>query len=195
MVPSYPQMRESAGGNVSNPRCRSCPSMHPGIAEEVHLTKHSCLTGPLQKQAPKTTRGLSSFLGPYSWSYPPAILGQPKRATMHLQQHESPAHLTMVQIIRGGRSCDGLPKGILQARGIGTGDQNLTNMASVGCICSVFSLWSGQLQVSCKDSPRSFAVKELCFWLLVEINMVQPGKISPEDLAVDDFTESLHQSA
>ena len=63
--------------------------MHPGIAEEVHLTKHSCLTGPLQKQAPKTTRGLSSFLGPYSWSYPPAILGQPKRATMHLQQHES----------------------------------------------------------------------------------------------------------
>lgn len=39
---------------------------------------------------------------------------------------------------------------------------------------------AGQLQV---DSPRSFAVKELCFWLLVEINMVQPGKISPEDLA------------
>ena len=107
---------------------------------------------------------------------------------MHLQQHESPAHLTMVHA-PAGRSC----LVILQARGTGTGDQNLTNLASVG-LWDAFSIIFRSGQLLCKDRLRNVA-KELCFWLLVEMNMVQPGKISPEDFAVNDFTESLHQSA
>lgn len=51
-----------------------CPSMHPGIAEEVHLTKHSLSQVLFRNRHPKQPEGCR-HIRPYSWELPTSNFG------------------------------------------------------------------------------------------------------------------------